>query len=146
MIRKPKHNFKLRDFERVIIAFWATDDPFFMTGRCHVQFHFITFQFLCTDARVSSFTPASVGKVGRGLCYKIRAMMCIDFIIQVLILVRILTLYYFVPSMLLGVLDGGLTSGLSKTTKTLRILGLQNPRGNPRITRPNPAIGLGWDT
>ena len=25
-------------------------------------------------------------------------------------------------------------------------VGLQNPPGNPRTTRPNPAIGLGWDT
>ena len=24
------------------------------------------------------------------------------------------------------------------------ILGLQNPPGNPRTTRPNPAVGLGW--
>ncbi|KAE8380696.1 hypothetical protein BDV26DRAFT_302608 [Aspergillus bertholletiae] len=69
-IKKPKHNFKLRDFERVIIAFWATDDPFFMSRRYRVQFHFITLQFLCTGARVSSFTPTSVDKVGRGLRYK----------------------------------------------------------------------------
>lgn len=73
-IRKPKHNFKLRDFERAIVAFWATDDPFFMSGRYRVQFHFITLQFLCTGARVSSFTPASDDKVGRGLRYKVRAM------------------------------------------------------------------------
>ncbi|KAE8410125.1 hypothetical protein BDV36DRAFT_278758 [Aspergillus pseudocaelatus] len=51
-------------------AFWTTDDPFFMHGRYRVQFHFITLQFLCTGARVSSFTPASAERVGRGLRYK----------------------------------------------------------------------------
>ncbi|KAE8413581.1 hypothetical protein BDV36DRAFT_286872 [Aspergillus pseudocaelatus] len=68
--RKPKYNFKLRDFERAIIAFWATNDPFFTPGRYRVQFHFITLRFLCTGSRVPSFTPASVDKVGRGLRYK----------------------------------------------------------------------------
>ncbi|KAF5861576.1 hypothetical protein ETB97_012826 [Aspergillus alliaceus] len=48
----------------------AADDSFFMSGRYRVQFHFITLQFLCTGARVSSFTPASVDKVGQGLHYK----------------------------------------------------------------------------
>jgi len=72
--RKPKYNFKLRDFERAILAFWTTDDPFFMSGRYCVKFHFITLQFLCTGARISSFTPASPDKVGRGLRYKVRAV------------------------------------------------------------------------
>ncbi|KAB8239136.1 uncharacterized protein BDW43DRAFT_296468 [Aspergillus alliaceus] len=58
--------------EEVLSA--ATDDPFFMSGRYRVQFHFITLQFLCTGARVSSFTPASVDKVGQGLHYKVRLM------------------------------------------------------------------------
>ncbi|KAF5857607.1 hypothetical protein ETB97_005536 [Aspergillus alliaceus] len=70
VIRKPKHTFKLSSFERAMIAFWATDDPFFMPGRYRVQFHFITLQFLSTGARVSSFTPASADRVGRGLRYK----------------------------------------------------------------------------
>ncbi|KAK6810460.1 hypothetical protein RU639_013781 [Aspergillus parasiticus] len=70
VIKRPKHTFKLSSFERAMIAFWATDDPFFMPGRYRVQFHFITLQFLCTGARVSSFTPASADRAGRGLRYK----------------------------------------------------------------------------
>ncbi|RHZ54243.1 uncharacterized protein CDV56_106367 [Aspergillus thermomutatus] len=66
-IRKPKYDL---DFERAIIALWAIDDPFFISGRYRVQFHLITLQFLCTGARVSSFTPASENKVGRGLRYR----------------------------------------------------------------------------
>ncbi|KAE8361714.1 hypothetical protein BDV27DRAFT_166718 [Aspergillus caelatus] len=70
VIKRPKHTFKLSSFERAMTAFWTTDDPFFMHGRYRVQFHFITLQFLCTGARVSSFTPASAERVGRGLRYK----------------------------------------------------------------------------
>lgn len=124
-IRKPKYNFKLRDFERAILAFWTTDDPFFMSGRYRVQFHFITLQFLCTGARISSFTPASPDKVGRGLRYKVRAVIVIYFIVQMLTLVRILNLYYFVLTMPLGGLDGGLTSSSLKITMTLRIQCMQ---------------------
>ncbi|KAE8160411.1 hypothetical protein BDV40DRAFT_313930 [Aspergillus tamarii] len=42
-IRKPKYNFKLRDFERAIIAFWAIDNLFFISERYRVQFYFIIF-------------------------------------------------------------------------------------------------------
>ncbi|KAB8208293.1 hypothetical protein BDV34DRAFT_233473 [Aspergillus parasiticus] len=72
-ITKPKYNFQLRDFERAIIAFWTINDPFFISGQYRVEFHFITIQFLCTGARVSSFTPASEKKKEddrRGLRYK----------------------------------------------------------------------------
>ncbi|KAI2844070.1 hypothetical protein CBS12448_9977 [Aspergillus niger] len=51
-IQRPKHNFKLKSFERAMVAFWTIDDPFFMTGR------------------VSSLTPASENKTNRGLRYK----------------------------------------------------------------------------
>ena len=33
-----------------------------------------------------------------------------------------------------------------KGLECVLLIGLQNPPGNPRTTRPNPAIGLGWDT
>lgn len=71
-ITKPKYNFQLRDFERAIVVLWTIDDPFFISGRYRVEFHFITLQFLCTGSRVSSFTPASTKKKddGRGLRYK----------------------------------------------------------------------------
>lgn len=124
-IKKPKHNYKLRDLERTIRNLWTNDDPFFMTGRYRVQFHFITLQFLCTGGRISSLTPSSLEKVGRGLRYKVRAVTGIYFIAQMLTLVRILNLYYFVMSMTLGKLDGGLTSSSLKIIKTLRIQCMQ---------------------
>ncbi|PYH42369.1 uncharacterized protein BP01DRAFT_376250 [Aspergillus saccharolyticus JOP 1030-1] len=69
-IEHDLHNFKLKSFERAMVAFWTIDDPFFMTGRYRVQFHFITLQNLCVGSRVSSLTPASENKAGRGLRYK----------------------------------------------------------------------------
>ena len=124
-IKKPKYNYKLRDFEHTIRNFWTNDDPFFVTGRYRVQFHFITLQFLCTGARISSLTPSSLEKVRRGLRYKVRAVTGIYFIAQILILASILNLCYFVMSMTLGKLDGGLTSSSLKIIKTLRIQCMQ---------------------
>ena len=49
----------------------------------------------------------------------------IYFITQMLILVRILNLYYYMMSMTLEKLDGGLTSSLLKIIKTLRIQCMQ---------------------
>ncbi|EAW09702.1 uncharacterized protein ACLA_039170 [Aspergillus clavatus NRRL 1] len=86
-IKKPRYNFQLKSFERAIVAFWGTDDAFFMPGRYRVQFHFITLQFLCSAARVSALTPASEDKFERGLRYKMS------------------------PQMILEELDGDLTNG-----------------------------------
>ncbi|PYH76412.1 hypothetical protein BO82DRAFT_321834 [Aspergillus uvarum CBS 121591] len=69
-VRKPKFNFKLEDFERVMTTLWSADDPFFMSGRHRIQFHFATLQFLYTGARVSSFTPPLAERKGKGLRYK----------------------------------------------------------------------------
>ncbi|PYH76431.1 hypothetical protein BO82DRAFT_347115 [Aspergillus uvarum CBS 121591] len=69
-IRKPKFNFKLEDFERVMTTLWTADDPFFISGRHRIQFHFATLQFLYTGARVSSFTPPLAERDGKGLRYK----------------------------------------------------------------------------
>ena len=51
-IKKPKHNYKLRDLKHTIYNFWTNNDPFFMTGRYCVQFHFIMLQFLYTGGRI----------------------------------------------------------------------------------------------
>jgi hypothetical protein len=59
------------DFKRTMVAFWVRDDPFFMSGRCRVQFPFLIHEYLCTGARIGAYAPLAKDKFTKGLRYKV---------------------------------------------------------------------------